>query len=290
MKTRAFLLFSLVLTGATAARLAAQCVFDPTVTGDVLVCPEGSTTLGTQTYDAYQWYRRDFPSGTAQPISGATAATLMVDYNDTPVYISVAATQNSCTEQSPEVLVDGRAFLPVVVRSEGEFEVGPNGEQVICAGDTIYQIILLPYTINIQWYEGASPIAGATGDTLIVTQPGDYWVTGSPEDCPEYEASLGLQIPVVWGSGPGCITNTREPESPFEVTILPNPAQTSVFISADVPGSVRLTLFDQQGKTIRETEFEVVTEIITSDLPAGVYTLHLQCRQGRATRQLIVRG
>lgn len=288
MKTWALLLASLALTGATAAGLAAQCIFDPTVTGDPLVCPEGSTTLATQQYDSYQWYRRDFPLGAPQPISGATAQTLTVDYNETPVYISVEATLGGCTEKSPEVLADGLAFLPVVVATEGEFEVGPNGEQVICAGDTIYQIILQPYTINIQWYDGANEIPGATNDTLVVTQPGNYWVTGSPEQCPGYTAGLGLQIPVIWGSTPGCTTGTTEPNAPFEVTILPNPARTSVFVAADVSGPVRLSLFDAQGKTLREMDFEVAAEIITTDLPAGIYTLHLQSRVGGLSRQVVV--
>lgn len=289
MKTWAHLLFSLALTGAAAAELAAQCVFNPTVTGDLLVCPQGSVTLGTQQYDAYQWYRRDFPNGIAQPIPGATTPILTVNYDDTPVYISVAATKDGCTEQSPEVLTDGLAFLPVVVLSEGEFEVGPNGEQIICTGDTIYQIVLQPYTINIQWYDDQDEIPGATDDTLVVTQPGIYWVSGSPETCPEYTASLGVQIPVIWGSSPGCTTGAKEPESSFEVTILPNPARTSVFIAADVPGNIRLVLFDAQGKTLREMDFEVAAELVTTDLPAGIYTLHLQSRQGALTRQLMVR-
>lgn len=288
MKTWAFLLLSLALTGATAASLAAQCVFDPTVSGELLVCPEGSTTLSTQQYDSYQWYRRAFPSGVAEAIPGATGQTLSVDFLETPVYISVEATQAGCTEKSPEVLADGLAFLPVVVASEGSFEISPNGEQVICAGDTIFQIILQPYTINIQWYNGPEHIAGATNDTLVVTQPGNYWVTGSPEQCPGYTASLGLQIPVIWGATPGCATGTTEPAEPFDVTILPNPARTSVFVAADIPGGIRLTLFDAQGKTLREMDFEVAAEIITTDLPAGIYTMHLKSRVGRLTRQLVV--
>lgn len=139
MKTIAQIGILALFAGIIPARLAAQCAFDPTITGNVPVCPESAVTLGTQNYDSYQWYRRAFPNGTAQAIAGATAPTLDVAYGETPVYVFVAATQNGCTENSPEVLVDGQAFLPVTVASEGEFDLGPNGEQIICSGDTIFQ-------------------------------------------------------------------------------------------------------------------------------------------------------
>ena len=286
MKTVA-LIFSIALLSGIS-RSAAQCAFDPSVTGDPLVCPESSVTLGTQSYDSYQWYSRAFPNGAAQPIAGATDSTLVVDYSQTPVYIFVSATKSGCTENSPEVLIDGLAFLPVTVASEGDFEISPNGEQIICEGDTILQLLLLPYTQNIQWYNGNDPIPGANNDTLVVTEPGNYWVTASPESCPAYNASLGVQIPVIWGNTPGCITSTAEPMPAFEAHLVPNPAESSVFIGVDAPGPVRLTLYDAVGKTVREAEFVVATEIITAGLPAGMYTVWLQSGKGSLGKRLVV--
>lgn len=288
MKTIALFFSIALLTGPTAVRSAAQCAFDPVVTGDPLICPESSVTLGTQSYDGYQWYSRAFPNGAVQPISGATDSILDVDYNQTPVYIFVAATKAGCTENSPEILVDGLAFLPVTVASEGDFEISPNGEQIICAGDTVFQLLLLPYTQNIQWYKDNDPITGATDDTLIVTEPGNYWVTASPDECPEYSASLGVQIPVIWGNTPGCTTGAPEPIPAFEAHLVPNPAESSLFIGVDAPGTVRLTLYDAMGKIVREAEFIVATEIITTSLPAGVYTVWLQSGKGHVGKRLVI--
>ena len=53
------------------------CSITPTVTGDVLLCPNESGMLTTQSYDSYQWYKRSF-SGTAVPIQGATSQTLSI--------------------------------------------------------------------------------------------------------------------------------------------------------------------------------------------------------------------
>ena len=62
----------------------AQCPFDPTVTGNLLLCPGATSTLSTQQYDAYQWYSRPFGSGgSAQPIPGATGQTLEVGAAET---------------------------------------------------------------------------------------------------------------------------------------------------------------------------------------------------------------
>ncbi|MCB9329969.1 MAG: T9SS type A sorting domain-containing protein [Lewinellaceae bacterium] len=280
-------LFLLMIHWATPS--VAQCSFDPTVSGNLLVCPESATMLTTQQYDSYQWYRRPYPDGAAEPIQGATGPSLSVDYLETPVYISVAATQGGCTEQSPEVLVDGLAFLPVTVQSSGEFNIGPNGEHIICAGDTVYFMIMLPYTRNIQWYDGLNEIAGATDDTLVVTQPGNYWVTASPTDCPNYMASLGLQIPVIWGSTPGCTTSVGDPaDSGMDAVIMPNPARESLLVGVDIAGIVHLSLFNSLGQIVRQESFSVSTELHTSDLPVGVYTLVLQANVVRLARQVVV--
>ncbi|MFN0015535.1 MAG: hypothetical protein ACKVU2_13395, partial [Saprospiraceae bacterium] len=158
MKTPFFRIAILaVLTARFINPAVAQCPFDPTVTGNLLVCPDSFTVLGTQQYATYQWFSRNFIGGQSMPIAGATGPTLSVEYDQTPVYISVAATLAGCTETSPEVLVDGLIFPPISVSTEGEFEIGPNGEQVLCAGDTILEIVLPPYTANVQWYQGPNP-------------------------------------------------------------------------------------------------------------------------------------
>ncbi|TNE58066.1 MAG: T9SS type A sorting domain-containing protein [Bacteroidetes bacterium] len=270
------------------ATVQAQCVFDPVVTGNLLVCPETSTILSTQSYDAYQWYRRSYPNGTAEPISGATDSVLSVHHLETPVYISVLATKDGCSEQSPEVLVDGLVFLPVTVQSLGTFDIGNNGEHIICLGDTVFFVLSLPYTLNIQWYNGPDPIPNANNDTLVVTAPGNFSVTASPGDCPNYMTSLGLQIQVVWGNTPGCTTGTGAPLDPALAAVMPNPVRSSLLVAIDAAGPVDLTLFNAVGQAVRHQKFAVSTELHTYDLPNGVYTLHLQTGQGYLLRQVVV--
>lgn len=271
-------------TGATA-----QCPFNPSVTGEFLLCPESSSTLSTQQYDGYQWYTRPFGSNDpAQPVGGATGQNFEVNYGSTPVYVSVAATLDGCTEQSPEVLVDGLAFLPVVVASSGEFDISDEGELVICSGDTVFFVAQLPYTLNFKWYRNQVLLPGETDDTLIVTGPGNYWLTASPEECPHWTNSLGLEIPVIWGNTPGCVTSVKDPENTLDAEIAPNPALDKLQISVADFAPVSLILLDTQGKIVREREFAEETELDVSDLPRGVYVLNLNSKNGKAVRKIVL--
>lgn len=267
----------------------AQCSHNPTVSGNLLLCPESVSLLGTQQYDGYQWYKRPYSGGVSEPVPGATGQTFGVDaYEDTPSYISVSATLNGCTEKSPEVLVDGLAFLPVVVSSSGDFDVSDNGELIICSGDTVWMETLLPYTINFQWYNNEVPIAGANDDTLVVTSPGNFSVSASPETCPDWTSFLGLEIPVIWGSSPGCVTSVKDPRQTLEVEILPNPASDKIQVTVADFAAVSLLLIDVQGKTVRERTFAEQTTLDVADLAAGVYVLQLTSENGNAVKRIVV--
>ncbi len=289
MKTNFRTAFLAVNLFFLAHGLQAQCPFDPTVTGNLLLCPGSTSILSTQPYDAYQWNSRPFGSGgSAQPIPGATAQTLEVDAAETPLYISVSATLNGCTEQSPEVLVDGIAFLPLTVSSSGEFTVNSEGELVICSGDTVVMEALLPYTLHFQWYNGQDSLAGANDDTLIVTAPGSYWLTASPTPCPDWVETLGVQIPVIWGSTPGCLTSVKDPQETLSVEILPNPATDKLQVSVANAAPVSLLLLDSKGRMVLKREFTGQTTVDVSTLPGGVYVVQVTSKAGSAVKRVVV--
>ena len=182
----------------------AQCPFDPTITpSDLILCPNSEGTLSTQAYDSYQWYKA------GAPIIGQTGPTLLVDaYSSAGYMFSVEATQNGCTEMSPEVLVDGWAFLGVTVMTTGAQPLyfTQNGP-VYCTLDTVLLVMMLPYDTNIQWTNGGDPIPGATDDTLVVTSPGQYSASGAPALCPDFQQQLGVWVDVLF----------QEPTQPYIV-------------------------------------------------------------------------
>jgi hypothetical protein len=269
-----------ILSGLFLSKLQAQCAFTPSVNGNLLICPNDSTVLSTQAYDAYQWFTRPFGAGgSPQPISGATGPSFSVAYQDTPLYVSVAGTREGCTERSAEVLVDGLLFLPLVVQTSGTFSIGPNGEALFCPGDTMYLIALQPYTLNHIWYDGDTAIPGATDDTLVVTRPGSYWLTASPGQCPALTAFLGVRIDVAWQST--CVSSTDEPEqSPWVVQ--PNPAGEWLEISTGTTMPTELHLLDLSGRTLHQQRFSGHTTVPLLGLPAGLYLLRLRSGSGPA--------
>lgn len=191
MKKRYIILFA-ALSAVTT--VSAQCAHEPTVTpSNLILCPNETDTLWTQPYDSYQWYRG------STPIPGATNQYLVVDQaNDAGYNFSVEATLNSCTEMSPQVLVDGWAFLPPYTITDGDpGTIDGNGVQHNCPGDTVLLIMGQPYELNIQWYDNGNPIPGANDDTLVITQgSGDYTVSGSPAVCPDYSATQWIPVSI----------------------------------------------------------------------------------------------
>lgn len=177
-----------------------QCPFTATVnTSTPILCPNTSTAVTTQTYDAYQWYR----DGALMP--GETNPTLNVSYNTgAGSYYSVLATLNGCSEMSDSILVDGWVFLPVTVMSSGSYSYDPNsGYFILCdsteadGADSIVFEIMMPYDTNITWYLNGNPIPGATGTSLVVKSSGLYMVSGAPSLCPGYISYLGVSLDVL---------------------------------------------------------------------------------------------
>ena len=186
--------------GTSCSRLSAEysytsfiqiCPHDPTISPDNLVlCPNSSDTLFTQIGDAYQWYKDGIL------IQGATDRFLIVNsFMDSGSSFSVSTTLNSCTELSPNVLVDGWLFLPLTVITYG-FDNPP-----LCEGDTLILQVNQPYTENITWFLDGNAIAGQTNDSLVVTQSGTYSVTGFTSLCPNY-SDVSLLLDYNFGAAP----------------------------------------------------------------------------------------
>ena len=204
---------SVLLLGMLSASLSfAQCDLNPTITPtDLMLCPGAKDTLWTQAYDTYQWYRylKFGENPQIDTIEGATEQYLVVDqYEDAAYTFKVAVTKDTCAAESPGVLVDGWAFLPISITMSGSYGQDPEtGILVLCdtSGtfwrDSLVMVVNQPYKHNIQWFMNGDSIPGATDDTLVVWESGEYTVQGYTEQCPDF-SQMSLPIPVEFRQPP----------------------------------------------------------------------------------------
>ena len=249
----------------------AQCPHDPTLSPENLVlCPNESDTLWTQTYDSYVWYRN------GEPIAGEVDSFYVIDYYvDSGAKISVEATLDGCSEFSEEVLVDGYAFLPPTVTSYGDYTY--TGEALdICINDTIILEFGLPYDLNIEWTADGVVLEGETSAILNITSDVPtgivvYHVCGSPSVCPNMVECLGVELPVRFVD---CSTNVDNP-SAIEHKIFPNPANHVVNIQREtISEEEDFVIYDHLGRIVKTGKLvSQVTSIELVDLPSGIYML-----------------
>lgn len=268
---KAFSCFSLILF--FMFQLHAQCDYDVSVEGDLLLCPNSSGQLITQEFESYQWMKRAYNENESNPIDGATEQFLDITaFDDSGYYFSVEITHENCTEASEEVLVDGWVFLPVTVISLGDFEIGETGGSVICEGDSMFFELGAPYTKNVTWYKDGNIIPDETSVKLTVKESGNYTVSGAPSECPDFIQFLGLELSVVTIN---CNTGIDPVVDEFEIQFYPNPTtEYAVVESTEKVDSY--TVMSSDGKVllnqiIDEKEFELN---LTSLIP-GIYLLRL---------------
>lgn len=247
-----------------------QCSFTPTILGNVMLCPNDTNVLFTQTYSSYQWYKRLYLFGSWAPIAGAVSQSITVDqFNDSGFEFMVEVSQGTCTAVSDSVLVDGYVFSSPTVLSMGNFTFNPvTSQNEVCIGDTIQLIGTMPYDTLYAWTLNGNVIPGATTPTLNVTTSGIYTaIQMSPKICPNFSLPLGVNLEFVFIS---CLpTGLPEIADKGVIQISPNPTQEGTFrlkgASTDVISE--LSIVDLVGNT--------VFKIIRPDLDADIHVRHL---------------
>ena len=260
---------------------------NPIVTGDTMLCPEGTGTLSTGAFDTYQWYQRYFMSDDTFEIVGATSQTLNMTYGDFAAsYLIVEVTQGTDTAMSAEVFVDGYVFIPPVVATSGDFTIGQNGETILCVGDTVYFELLQPYTESITWFDNGVAIPGEDSSVLVVTDAGSFTVSGAPEVCPDYISMMGIPLDVIMDN---CGLGLDE-EALFETTIWPNPANDHLTVKTSSVPSNGIEIHDQAGRLIRTIAATAMeTEIALSGMAPGTYFLTVSYETGTDRKSFVIR-
>lgn len=255
-------------TGMLSIQAFAQV---PTITGDNMLCPEGTGVLTTESFDTYQWYRRYFGSQTTELLPGETNQTLTMDaYNFGASYMSVEVTLGGVSQMSDEYFVDGYAFMPPSVAHTGDYEYSSSEGFLICEGDTMFLELMPPYTANISWTNNGNVIPGATSSIFAITESGYYDVMGAPAECPNYIVSLGfpIQATVIDCESPAGLDDLQV--SP--AVIFPNPASGNITVSHPTAMIQSIEIHDASGKLLQVVPVSQLSAAIPlNNLGSGMY-------------------
>lgn len=279
----------------------AQCTFDPTITGNALVCHEDDpVTLSTQAYDSYQWYRREWYWNTPNPnpwvlIPGATNQSYTTNGQPDFLYeFKVAATLGGCTEESPLVLIDGYAFgLPFMVSTfePGTFEQIDGAEFNVCNGaSVVFENGFTAYGYHT-WYKclpsvlppdpsDGCIIPGVNGLTYTATGDGYYGFYACTSYCPdlcEFLGEFGF-IKLNFGNFSFCTMGVDDPQNDLNISVYPNPT-TQILNLGRIPNIDKgdFSIVDVNGKILKQmNDFVLQTPIDVSDLATGTYLLVLK--------------
>ena len=286
-----------VAFGFLQLNATAQCSFEPTITGNVLMCPNEQITLSTQEYDSYQWERRFWvgidPSSEWAPVAGATSQTLIIDqYEDSVFEFRVSCTLGGCTAYTPAVLADGYVYgLPYVsITFEPDtFQQIGDGEFNVCDGATVIFEEGFPGVYGIhKWFkcypedenDTTCLIPEFTGGTLTATSSGIYGFRACTNYCPNQCEWLSFDAwtQLNYGNFAFCTLGTNHPELTSEnIRLYPNPTtQLIQFIATAAHLTGDFSIVDAKGAVVKqEKNFDTKNTINVGDLANGTYFLIL---------------
>lgn len=256
MKTTLFTFLFLAFAWAVGAQ-------NPTIEGDVMLCPytNGTATITNETqYDSYQWYWKFwFLNDEYAAIDGANEASFTYDwYTYDQALLKVVVTKNGQTFESNAIQIDSHNWSSLLVRNElqGNIHFEFNDETleqryVMCTGAKLVQTVLEPY-VTAQWYKNDEPIEGATSLTYTITEPGVYYAIAGVEICPN-ATSKSPVVNVV--ASDDCGPNTPSPLVIQGDTMLCPETIGLAFVT----NAVGYDTYQWYAKFSEETGFEAIT-------------------------------
>lgn len=172
---------------------------NPVIDGDTMLCQNGDGTSEVTNdieYDSYQWQVKFYGETEFVDVDGETEATFTYDaYTYSLAQIRVEVTLDGETYVSNVLAIDGYAFLPIsyMTETDGDVTFVPEQGYFLCPGGTITNTVGNPYN-NVQWYKDEVAIEGATSQTYVVTEPGEYYAVAYPSGCPNNSQTTLVQV------------------------------------------------------------------------------------------------
>jgi hypothetical protein len=161
-----------------------------------LFCDEAPVNLSVdseETYDTYEWlmkqYNGDGDYTPGNKLEGETSSTVDIKSWGARWY-TAKITKGNCVGYSDAVLIDTWVHITPAISAVGTAELCGDGDTLPLA------VAFKSNWVKYEWYNYGELMPDTNTDTLIVTEPGAYTVTGYPEECPHIGYSSGLPVVV----------------------------------------------------------------------------------------------
>lgn len=260
------------------------CAHDPRILPDsMIICPGTNDSLWTQQFDSYQWL--DWEGNAI--LNDTNQYLIPAGFNN----YSVLTTLNNCTEQSPQVYVEG--FNPgLIIYRVDTFSTSMRID-TLCLGDTLL-LMLNPNkpdgaSFQYQWYENGNPLAFETDDTLIVNHSGNFHVRVYNDYCPAYTYYQSSPFVI---SFMNCNIGIAENLFDSKIIIYPNPAKDHLIInnSNNWSAEANWKIVDISGRTVQSGTFKnsLENKIALKKLSHGIYFIDCKDESGTYWGKFVV--
>lgn len=284
--------YTLILSGIFAFTANAQ---EPTIAGDLLLCPNtnGTAYITTdQDYDSYQWYWKYwFTSDPYEAIPGADGPSFTYDWMTyDQALLKVVVTLDGNTYESNTLQIDSYAWVGLTMGyqdgPDDNIELDPDtGNLMLCAGTGFTIEVYMPYTV-VQWYRNGIPISGANNMQYHVTEAGSYHVVAAPGFCPDSTSSTE-GLPIVVAIDNDCSLGIGNPDVPL-LSYYPNPVSGNLHFTSQYPIQA-LSVYSISGQKVWSDKPNALSgNADLSGLSSGIYFLEAQT-ENRSQRFKIVK-
>lgn len=236
----------------------------PDITGDTIVCGNGSTILGlSNLYSIYEWSTGEITSSIIVSSPGSYQITV--------------TDQNGCL---------GFDSVTVLQVANPAVSVTAASSTIFCQGDSVL-LSASPALASYQWYRRNYAIPGATFMSYTVKSAGLYkCIAQNSSGCSDTSNLIVVYVPCI-PIGP----NQNRPNLPSGydeqvIKLFPNPT-TGIFVILSPEGQLDvINSYGQLMRTYLLTRNESTFDL--SDLPNGIYILKLNTGESNFTEKVIL--
>ncbi|HMX04185.1 MAG TPA: T9SS type A sorting domain-containing protein [Chitinophagales bacterium] len=238
--------------------------------GATIVCQGTPVVLtATHTGTSLQWKKNGVNIGGATGIT--YSATQTGNYSCTTTSACGTATSSS---------------ISVTVNKNPKATISAGGPTSFCAGGSVTLTETPSAGCSYQWYQGATPIAGATSTSYVVTTAGNYKcrVTKIATGC--FKNSNGILVTVPCREGEELLMQI---DNGF--ALYPNPASENVHIDLidNINPGTELIITDAMGNIVlKQQVIESTFDVSISLLPSGMYVARIINGQQLHSKTMII--